>query len=320
MRPSLIAMSIHSDAFATLRDCRALFIKHLGALLRIASWFPATPSRPSRKAQGAYFDEIVASERRGNFAEEAYGLTASRITLLAEDDLELGIRLDNLTARLLENAGSSLWKLHLRFVTLLRRPDLSNSDNPVGPKGICRGAGYHVRRRSRGDQSRRQAGLARSLRKLPAPEPARPLCRVERFSDRAVSRPRQPTIVTSRIARKTARELPATLSVNALQALQQALLANLPTQAGSTPLAGSGAAANLLSQSALEQLMFRLEALERMGRFGPPVIPGSNPASEPMMPALFSRKRRTERTEDHSFGRARHSENGDRAWPSTPWP
>ena len=54
------------------------------------------------------------------------------------------------------------------------------------------------------------------------------------------------------------------------------------------PLAGSGAAANLLSQSALEQLMFRLEALERMGRFGPPVIPGSNPASEPMMPALFS--------------------------------
>jgi hypothetical protein len=37
--------------------------------------------------------------------------------------------------------------------------------------------------------------------------------------------------------------------------------------------------------------MFRLEALERMGRFGPPVIPGSTPASEPMMPALFSGER-----------------------------
>ena len=49
---------------------------------------------------------------------------------------------------------------------------------------------------------------------------------------------------------------PMVAEANTLQALQQALLANLPTQAaGSTPLAGSGAAANLLSQSALEQLM-----------------------------------------------------------------
>jgi hypothetical protein len=34
MRTFLIAMSIHSDAFAILRDCRALFLKHLGALLQ----------------------------------------------------------------------------------------------------------------------------------------------------------------------------------------------------------------------------------------------------------------------------------------------
>ena len=27
-------MAIHSDSFAILRDCRALFLKHLGALLQ----------------------------------------------------------------------------------------------------------------------------------------------------------------------------------------------------------------------------------------------------------------------------------------------
>jgi hypothetical protein len=139
MPTSLIAMAIHSDSFAILRDCRALFLKHLGALLQDSQLVSGHAISAIQQGAGAYFDEIVSTERRGNFAEEASGLTASRITLLAEDDLELGIRLDNLTARLLDNAGSSLWKLHLRFVTLLRRPDLSNSDNPVGPKSICRG-------------------------------------------------------------------------------------------------------------------------------------------------------------------------------------
>ena len=282
-------MAIHSDAFATLRDCRALFIKHLGALLQDSQLVSSHAIAAIQKGAGAYFDEIVASERRGNFAEEAHGLTASRITLLAEDDHELGIRLDNLTARLLENAGSSLWKLHLRFVTLLRRPDLSNSDNPVGPKGICRGLDTMFAAAGATSLDDKLALLDHFESYLRQNLPGL-YAELNDFLDRAGIETAQPTIVTSPDSPQTAREAPpATLSVNALQALQQALLANLPTQAaGSTPLAGSGAAANLLSQSALEQLMFRLEALERMGRFGPPVIPGSNPASEPMMPALFS--------------------------------
>jgi hypothetical protein len=86
----------------------------------------------------AYFDEMVSTARRGGFGE-ASGLTASRISLVHENDLELEIRLGEFSAKLLERTGGDLWRVYLRFVTLLKRPDLKVSDNPVGPKGIAQG-------------------------------------------------------------------------------------------------------------------------------------------------------------------------------------
>ena len=132
-------MSTPSDAFETLRNCRNLYLKHLGALLQDKGSLGAGAIQVIQEGAGAYFDEMVASSRRGSFQDEAGGLTASRITLVGEEDLELGIRLDNLTARLFGSAGETLWKLHLRFVTLLNRPDLSKSDNPLGPRGVVQG-------------------------------------------------------------------------------------------------------------------------------------------------------------------------------------
>jgi len=134
-------MALRSDAFEILRDCRALFLKHLGALLQDSGLISGPAIMAVQEGAGDYFDEVVSSTQRASFAEEVGGLTASRITLLSEDDLELGIRLDDLTAALLESTGGSLWKLHSRFTTLLRRPDLPKSDNPVGPKSISRGLG-----------------------------------------------------------------------------------------------------------------------------------------------------------------------------------
>lgn len=279
-------MSIHADAFDTLRDCRNLFLKHLRALLLDSGLLSSPAVNAIQEGAGAYFDEVVASDRRANFAEEAHGLTASRITLLAEDDLELGIRLDNMTARLFERTGDLLWKLHLRFVTLLRRPDLPKSDNPVGPKSVCRGldAMFSAAGASTLDQKlelldRIETYLGQNLPGLYA--------ELNDLLERAGINAAQPAIITSPDSPTTARETVPTLSNNALQALQQALAANLAPAAAMAPASG-GAAASLLSQSALEQLMFRLEALERMGRFGPPVIPGSQAPGEPMMPALFS--------------------------------
>lgn len=284
-------MAIHSDSFDILRNCRALFIKHLGALLQDSHLVSGHAIAAIQDGAAAYFDEVVATERRGNFATEVDGLTASRITLLAEDDLELGIRLDNLTARLFENTGGSLWKLHLRFVTLLRRPDLPKSDNPVGPKSICRGLDAMFSAAGASSLDDKLALLDHFETYLRQNLPGL-YAELNDFLDRAGIDAAQPAIVSSPDSPQAARDLPskpAALSGNALQALQQVLLANLPTQPeGAAAPQSGGAAANLLSHSALEQLMFRLEALERMGRFGPPIVPGSNPASEPMMPALFA--------------------------------
>ena len=132
-------MAVQSDSFHVLSDTRALFLKHLGALLQDSDLLSAPAIQAIQNGAGAYFDEMVSTTRRGTFAEEADGLTSSRITLVGEEDLELGIRLDNMTARLFESTGGNLWRTHLRFVTLLRRPDLPKSANPVGPKGIAQG-------------------------------------------------------------------------------------------------------------------------------------------------------------------------------------
>ncbi len=283
-------MALPSDNFEILRDCRALFLKHLRALLQDSGLISGPAITAIQDGAGAYFDEVIASNRRGSFAEEVDGLTSSRITLLAEDDLELGIRLDNLTARLFETTGGSLWKLHLRFVTLLRRPDLPKSENPAGPKSICRGldAMFAAAGVSGLDQKlalldRLEAWLKQNLPALYA--------ELNDFLERKGIDAAQPAIISAPDSPTAARDVPTATSGiagNALQALQQALLARLPAAPeGAAPVTG-GATASLLSQTALEQLMFRLEALERMGRFGPPVQPGGSPAGEPMMAALFS--------------------------------
>lgn len=280
-------MAIHSDSFDILRNCRALFIRHLGALLQDSHLVSGPAIAAIQDGAGAYFDEVIATNKRGNFADEVNGLTASRITLLAEDDLELGIRLDNLTARLFDNSGDSLWKLHLRFVTLLRRPELPKSDNPVGPKGICRGLDSLFAAAGVGSLDDKLNLLDQFEAYLRQNLPAL-YTELNAFLESAGIDTAQPAIVTAPGGPTSARETPAATG-NALEGLQQLLAARLPAMSQSAvSTASGGAAASLLSQSALEQLMFRLEALERMGRFGPPVLPGSTPAGEPMMPALFA--------------------------------
>lgn len=280
-------MAMHSDSFEVLRNCRALFVRHLGALLQDSHLISGPAIAAVQDGAGAYFDEVVATDKRGSFADEVDGLTASRITLLAEDDLELGIRLDNLTARLFENSGDSLWKLHLRFVTLLRRPDLPKSDNPVGPKSICRGLDTLFAAAGAGSLDDKlnlldqfEAYLRQNLPGLYA--------ELNAFLEKAGIDAAQPAIITAPDSPTQAREIPAAPAGNALEGLQQLLAARLPAMPEGAAAFSGGAVASLLSQSSLEQLMFRLEALERVGRFGPPVIPGSAPASEPMMPALFA--------------------------------
>ncbi len=126
------------DAWEILRDCRAWFLKQAVQLLREAEPVPDDAAAAFSQALGAYFDEKTTAERRTSF-DQLGDLTASKISLLGENDLELDIRLGQFSAQLTESNGKALWRVYLRFVTLLGRPDLSPADNPVGPKAIAKG-------------------------------------------------------------------------------------------------------------------------------------------------------------------------------------
>lgn len=278
-------MAVQSDSFHLLSDTRALFLKHLGALLQDSGLLSAPAIQAIQDGAAAYFDEMASTSRRGTFAEEVDGLTASRITLVGEEDLELGIRLDDMSARLFESTGGSLWRTHLRFITLLKRPDLPKSANPVGPKGIAQGltamfaaAGAFAIDNKLELLDRIEASLLEGLPALYA--------EINDFMDRKGIDAAQPTIIGSQDSPTTPDAGPG-VRENALLALQQSLLARVPGLADSPqmPVSG-GAAASLLNQATLERLVLRLDELDRQGAFDQKFAPART--AEGMIPALFT--------------------------------
>lgn len=269
------------DSFETLRDCRALFLKHLGALLQDCNVLSSSAIQAIQQGAGSYFDEMVASRKRDSFQEEVDGLTASRITLVGADDLELDIRLDNLSARLYEHSGSNLWKIHLRFVTLLRRPDLARTDNPVGPRGIRQGLNEMFVAAGAIGLDKKLDLLERIENSLLQNLPAL-YAEINDFLDRAGVDAAQPVIVGAPDS-KTKPAESSEEAGNGLQALQQTVLSQLPGLPGQ-----GGAAASLLSQAAMERLIFRLNELEQHGKLTPSLRPGTSPSLEALIPGLFS--------------------------------
>lgn len=284
-------MAVLADSYHLLSDTRALFLKHLGALLQDSDLISVSAIKSIQNGAAAYFDEMATTNRRGTFAEEVDGLTSSRITLLGEEDLELGIRLDDMSARLFEKTGGSLWKTHLRFVTLLKRPDLPKSANPVGPKGIAEGlmamfeaAGAVAINKKLELLDRIEACLLAGLPALYA--------EINDFMERSGIEAAQPTIISSpggQGSQESPKPPGATPAIpeNALLALQQSLLSRMPALADSPQMPTSGgAAASLLNQATLERLVLRLDELDRQGVFDQKFAPGKT--TEGMIPALFT--------------------------------
>lgn len=259
------SLPVPNDAWEILRDCRAWFLKQAGQLLREAEPVSEAALNAFVQAVGAYFDERTTSERRTSF-DQLGDLTASNISLVGESDLELDIRLGEFASLLTESNGKGLWRVYLRFVTLLGRPDLSPAENPVGPKAIARGL----------------SALCGVLDEAPAPMLERIGRLEEHFSEflpalyaglndflvgRKVSAA-QPTIVTAPDAATAASAggSSGTLAIDPAVALQQSLLGQ--AQAGATVSVNAGAAASLLTQAMFGRLLARLDDLERAGHGG----------------------------------------------------
>jgi hypothetical protein len=277
------------DSAKILAECRALYLKELGQLLREAEPVNDLAVKVFVQTVAEYFDEMVSTARRGGF-DEADGLTASRISLVHENDLELDIRLSEFSSKLLEKTGGDLWRVHLRFVTLLKRPDLPKTDNPVGPKGMATGLLRMCGELGEGHDKtlerveRLESYFANNLPVLYANLNAL-------FENRHVDAA-QPSIITAPDAVPANKPGVASV-VNPVAALQQNLMAQMPgggtlQYGGGGGGGGGGASASLLSQAMFDRLLSRLDELERLGRMPASVVPTNGaPSLENLIPGLF---------------------------------
>lgn len=65
------------------------------------------------------------------------GLDLSKLSLVGEDDFEITLARDKATSRLRFNCAEELVAIDARVAHLLGRPDLSENDNPLGPRALC---------------------------------------------------------------------------------------------------------------------------------------------------------------------------------------
>jgi hypothetical protein len=126
------------DPYLVLRYCREHFLRRLEEIAKVAGiTSPALLELFSQEVGNAH-DELASATQQDGF-EQTAGLTASRISLVGNDDLELDIRIGDVANHLKANDQIDHWRVQLRYMTLLNRPKMSAENNPVGLEPIRRG-------------------------------------------------------------------------------------------------------------------------------------------------------------------------------------
>lgn len=126
--PQADSLLAHSrDGFLlTLRQAAGEVIRHPGWLDELTH------------AAGECFDELAGLKERKGF-EQAHGMTASRISLVHDEDLDYSIELMNLDQRLRDHCIRELSAVHLRMRTLLAGSGTElQEESPVGTESVCR--------------------------------------------------------------------------------------------------------------------------------------------------------------------------------------
>ena len=126
------------DAFFVLKDCRELFQRRLVEIARQSGVTSPHVLEAFSREVGEAHDELAASTQQDGF-EQTAGLTASRISLVGHDDLELEIRIGEIANRLKGDERIDHWRVQLRYMTLLNRPKMGRESNPLGLEPISRG-------------------------------------------------------------------------------------------------------------------------------------------------------------------------------------
>jgi hypothetical protein len=134
----MVESSDENDAFFVLRDSRMLLLRRISEIIREAGVTSAPLIEAFQAGFGEAHDELASKEHQDGF-EQAKGLTASRMTLMCDADLELDIRIGEISRRLAQSGGTSLWRAQLRYQTLLNRSQMDVEGNPAGPTAVAEG-------------------------------------------------------------------------------------------------------------------------------------------------------------------------------------
>ena len=116
-------LSTSTDHAALIAEIRALFLDRVTRAVQAAGVESPAGIETLRTSAAQLLDQITTENARTGFAL-ADSLTASRIRLVDDKQLELSIRLGDLSKDLRDECSDGLYKFHQRFVTLLDRPSL----------------------------------------------------------------------------------------------------------------------------------------------------------------------------------------------------
>jgi hypothetical protein len=132
--------SSNNDVFFVLRYCREHFQRRLTEIAKLSGISSPEVLEAFSREIGEEHDELASasSTKPDGFGQTA-GLTASRISLVGHDDLELDIRIGEISNHLKDNDRIDSWRVQLRYMTLLHQPRMTTENNPVGFGPICRG-------------------------------------------------------------------------------------------------------------------------------------------------------------------------------------
>ena len=121
-----------------LAGCRRHFLDALEAFARDRGFVRAEVLAGLADEAGAAFDELAGLKDRKGF-EAVRSLTASRISLVHEEDLEFSIVLNDVARRARERCEDDLARVHAGMMQLLGQRDTTSEQCPVGPEAACRG-------------------------------------------------------------------------------------------------------------------------------------------------------------------------------------
>ncbi|KAB2969463.1 DUF1631 family protein [Zoogloea sp.] len=230
-----------------IAHCRQGFLAALGAAVEEVVQHPGWRTA-FVNAAGECFDELCGGGRPG--FESAKGLTASRISLVHDEDLDYSVELMNLDQRLHAFCERELAALNIRMRPLLSGVDaVPPEELPLGTEAVCRAL--------RAFKDREGLSPVEALKLIPLLEPAlgRHLCAFYRALEQRLStagveplRPRAVSRQPERVSWTNSAAARSSLPIHPVESLRLAVMARRQEMRGGRSSLDAGLAAALLDR------------------------------------------------------------------------